>query len=160
MHTGTTWPQVLLRELQDPVALMSPSGKADALQPLLTYLCTLYLLRMRNPTAPGALDSPQNSNHTSSHNMSRTPSSSPPLSGPGSKRVMDPVAHFHFGNGALLNTVYWRYAFLLLTSEQVIVLSKHTCFRMCVSLLVCLSQRSHTEAKQVPNCMYRIGLWF
>lgn len=22
---------------------------------------------------------------------------------------MDPVAHFHFGNGALLNTVHWRF---------------------------------------------------
>jgi hypothetical protein len=85
---------MLLRELQDPVALMSDSGKGEALKVLLTNLCTVYLRQCRMPE--------RNSNDACGTSGSSTV--------PKRKRVIDPVAHFHFGNGALLNSVHWRCA--------------------------------------------------
>lgn len=87
MHAGATWPQVLLRELQDPVTLMNPdTGKGNALTWLLKHLCTVYLLDKRR----------------------RFDGLPPNMEVSHVRRVRDPVAHFHFGNGALLQSVHWR----------------------------------------------------
>ena len=87
-----TWTAALLRAVTDPEALMADAGSGDALRPLLTSLCATYLLERRplQERGPGA--------------------AAGGAAAGGRQRVRDPVAHFHFGNGALLQALHWRCA--------------------------------------------------
>lgn len=101
-----TWTEALQRALQDPEALMAASGNGDALRPLLMRLCVAYLLERRTVGAPRDDSSAGDGTGPGS---GRAAGEGGAAAAEGRQRVRDPVAHFHFGNGALLQDLHWRY---------------------------------------------------
>eukprot|EP00892_Ulva_mutabilis_P004984 jgi/Ulvmu1/2858/UM145_0013.1 len=101
-EAGVSWTGALLRALEDPEALMAASGNGDALRPLLMRLCATYLLERRPLGAPRGEEqgSPGSAGGAGVGTNGGAPAE-------GRQRVTDPVAHFHFGNGALLQDVHW-----------------------------------------------------
>lgn len=98
-----TWTQALQRALADPETLMADSGNGEALRPLLMRLCAAYLLERRPLLgADGGTGGAAGPGADADSGGREAP-----------QRVRDPVAHFHFGNGALLHGLHWRCGALL-----------------------------------------------
>lgn len=110
---------------------MAATGNGEALRPLLTRLCATYLLDrrpLRRPGGGGSAGATADAPH----------------------RVRDPVAHFHFGNGALLQGLHWRCVAALVHACHVDETSVRTGFtvKFPVALQQCI------RARGVTMCMH------
>jgi hypothetical protein len=104
-YSGMSWRQALLRAITEPQTLFEAQGNADALKLLLMRLCAVYLTEKR---ATPEHAEPRSSQHSSSSPDTGRPASSPDGGRRAARRAVDQVAHFHFANGAMLESVHWR----------------------------------------------------